>query len=190
MTRVIVLLLAAIAVLGTQTGLAAQEQQADPLDRIAWIVGTWRGLGEGQPGNSASERYASRNHDNRFIRVEGRSVYPRQERNPEGEIHTSTDVWSYDRARQRLIMRQFDSLGFVTTYVEDPSESTGNRLVLVAELLENVPTGWRARYTYEYLATDEYRELFELDSGRGFERYVAGRFLRLSDGPAGSQGRE
>jgi hypothetical protein len=156
----------------------------DGLAAISWLVGDWAGVGQGQPGTSASTRHGERIHNAHFVRVEGRSVYPRQEGNPAGEIHTSSDLWSFDRQRNLLVMRQFDSLGFVSTYVQDRAASTNGRLVLVSEHLENVPAGWRARYTYEQAGTDGYHELFELDSGHGFERYVDGRFLRAGGAPA------
>lgn len=154
------------------------ESKPDPLASIACIVGEWTGVGEGQPGVSASVRVTTREHDDQFIRVEGRSVYPRQEKNKTGEVHTSTDWWSFDHARGRIVLRQFDNLGFVSTYVQDLAASTEGRVVLVSEHLENVPAGWRARYAYTCPAEDSYHELFELDSGKGFETYVSGRFLR------------
>jgi len=165
--------------------VAAQPTAAseDRLAAISWLVGDWAGVGEGQPGTSASTRHGERIHNAHFIRVEGRSVYPRQDRNPSGEIHTSSDLWSFDRRRNLLVMRQFDSLGFVSTYVQDRAASIDGRLVLLSEHLENVPAGWRARYTYEHAGTDGYHELFELDSGNGYERYVDGRFLRLAAAP-------
>lgn len=172
------LICAAWAPVATAQQQQQQQQRDDPLAPVSWLEGSWTGTGEGQPGISASSRSAERVHGRRYIRIEGRSVYPRQERNRTGEIHSTTDMWSYDRRRNLLVMRQFDNLGFVTTYVQDRAASTDGRLVLVAEQLENVPAGWRARYTYEHPQADAYHELFELDSGRGFERYVSNRFLR------------
>ena len=156
----------------------------DRLAAIAWLVGDWGGVGEGQPGTSGSTRHAQRIQNGRFISVESRSVYPKQERNGSGDIHTSLDVWSFDRRRNLLIMRQFDSLGFASTYVQDRAASADGRLVLVSEHMENVPPGWRARYTYQHAAPDEYTELFELDSGSGYQRYVFNRLLRLDRRPA------
>jgi hypothetical protein len=159
-------------------GASAAPARADPLAAIAWLAGNWTGVGEGQPGRSASFRRAESIHNGRFIRVEARSEYPPQGENPTGEVHTSTDVWSYDRRRNLLVMRQFDSLGFVLTYVQDRAASTDGRLVLVSEQLENVPARWRTRYTYEHESADAYHELFELDSGHGYQRYVSSRFRR------------
>jgi hypothetical protein len=157
----------------------AQQPRPDRLAPVAALVGDWTGVGEGQPGTSAATRHTERVHGGRFIRVEGRSVYPKQEKNKSGETHTSTDLWSYDQARKALVLRQFDSLGFVSTYVQDVAASRDGHVVLVSEHLENVPAGWKARYTYDFPAPDEYRELFELDpTGKGFETYVSGRYLR------------
>jgi hypothetical protein len=75
------------------------------LTQVSWLLGEWKGQGEGQAGHSASERHAEMVLGH-FVRVAGRSVYPKQEKNPNGEIHEQTDMWSYDRARKVLILRQ------------------------------------------------------------------------------------
>ncbi len=157
----------------------ARETKSDRLAAVAWLVGDWTGVSEGDPGVAATTRHAKRVQNDRFIMVEGRSVYPKQEKNKSGEVHTQIDLWSFDRLRNLIVMRQFDSLGFVSTYVQDRAASTGGRLVLVSEHLENVPVGWKARYTYIFRAPNEYHEFFELDAdGQGFKPYVSGKFLR------------
>jgi hypothetical protein len=171
-----------IVLLSLASGVvSARDAENDNLAAISWLAGDWAGIGEGQPGVSASTRHSVRVQNRNFIMVQGRSVYPKQERNNSGEVHSAIDLWSYDRQRNLLVMRQFDSLGFVSTYVQDRVASTDGRLVLVSEHLENVPVGWKARYTYTYRAPNEYRELFELDAGKGLELYVSGKFLRVED---------
>lgn len=172
-------LIAVIVLVVAATPAVARETKSDPLAVVAPLVGDWTGVGEGQPGTSASERHGSRVHDDKYVMVEGRSVYPKQEKNKSGEIHTSVEFWSYDRARNLLVLRQFDNLGFVSTYLQDRSAGKHGALVMVSEHLENVPAGWTARYTYEFPGGNEYRELFELNrNGEGFKPYVSGRFLR------------
>lgn len=147
------------------------------LAQIDWILGDWSGAGQGEPGQSSSERHAERVLDGRFVRVDGRSVYAKQERNPRGETHVQTEMWGYDRARKLLVLRQFDSLGFASTYVFDKDASTASRWVLNAEQLENVPKGWNARYIYTLKSASEYEETLELDTdGKGFKPYVTNRF--------------
>jgi hypothetical protein len=174
--RLIFILLAMISV--ALSTASAQAPAADRLAPVAWLVGQWEGVGEGQPGTSSSTRQAERLHGNRFLLVRGRSVYPKQESNRSGDVHGQVDIWSFDRARDLLVLRQFDTLGFVSTYVQDRAASVDGRIVLVSEQMENVPAGWRARYTFTRPAPDEYHELFELDSGSGYERYVFNRLLR------------
>jgi hypothetical protein len=157
----------------------ARDGESDRLAAVAWLVGDWEGVGEGQGGISASSRRAVRTRNGHFIRIEGRSVYPKQDKNKSGEVHASLDLWSYDRQRKLLVMRQFDSLGFVSTYVQDPAASASGRVVLVSERIENAHPGWKTRYTYIYRAPNEYQELFELDMGKGLQPYVTNRFLRL-----------
>ena len=161
----------------------------DKLAAVSWLVGDWTGVSEGEPGASATTRHAHRVQDNRYIMVEGRSVYPKQEKNKSGEIHTSIDLWSFDRRRNLIVMRQFDSLGFVSTYVQDRAASAKGRIVLVSEHLENVPVGWKTRYTYEFRAPNEYHERFELDpDGKGLQPYVVGNFLRVQPGSGVTSG--
>lgn len=176
------LLLALVAV-GSMGSLPSGAQEA-PLARVAALAGRWTGVGEGVPGLSAAQRTIGRDLNGRFVRAEGRSVYPKQEKNAKGEVHDSLSIWSYDKARKLLVLRVFDSLGFVSTYVQDRAASTDDVIVLESEQMENVPTGWRARYTYSLVSADEFRELFELNpDGKGFKPYVTGRYLRVAPGP-------
>jgi hypothetical protein len=161
---------------------SAAQPQADGLAELRWLVGEWRGVGEGDPGTSGSERYIDSFLEGKYLRARGRSVYPKQEKNPKGEIHEELDLWSYDRARSAIILRQFDTLGFVGTYVLDKTSSTADRWVLTAESLENVPKGWKARYIITRKSDDEYHEQLELDpDGKGFKPYVTNRFLKTTD---------
>jgi hypothetical protein len=164
--------------LATMPAMAAAAKP-DGLAPIAKLIGDWTGVSEGEPGTAATTRHATRAQNDHFVFVEGRSVYPKQDKNKSGEIHTQLDVWSYDKARKLIVLRQFDSLGFASTYVQDKAASINGKFVLVSEHLENVPAGLKARYTFEFKGTDEYHELFELDeNGKGFQTYVSGRFLR------------
>lgn len=158
--------------------------QESPLARVATLAGRWTGVGEGVPGTSAALRTIARDLNGRFVRAEGRSVYPKQEKNAKGEVHDSLSIWSYDKARKLLVLRVFDSLGFVSTYVQDRAASTDDVIVLESEQMENVPAGWRARYTYSLVSADEFRELFELNpDGKGFKPYVTGRYMRVAPSP-------
>jgi hypothetical protein len=120
----------------------------------------------------------SRALNSRFIRVRNQSTYPPQPSNPTGELHEDEGFISFDRARKKLILRQFHVEGFVNQYVEDEG-STPQRLVFISERIENIPTGFRARETYVVIGPDEFEEIFELaEPGKQFEVYSRARLRR------------
>jgi hypothetical protein len=162
-------MLLSILVALSSASVGAAEPAKDGLAEFRWMEGEWRGIGEGDPGTSASERHVDLYLGNKYLRATGRSVYPKQENNPKGEVHSQLNLWSFDRARSAVVMREFDTLGFVCTYVLDKAASAPDRWVLVAESLENVPKVWKARYVVTRKSEDEYHEMLELDpDGKGF----------------------
>jgi hypothetical protein len=102
-----------------------------------------------------------------------------QEKNPKGEVHEDRGFISFDRARKRLVLRQFHGEGFVNQYVEDVPPVSGT-LSFTSESIENIPPGWRARETYVQRGADEFEEIFELaEAGKPFEVYSHARFKRV-----------
>ena len=159
----------------------AHADSPSPLQPLYPLLGEWRGVGEGKWGRSSAEAAYSVVLGGHFIEGRLRSVYPSQSANPNGETHRARDVFSYDQARQRLVLRQFDNEGFVTTYYQNVSAGNATRLVFEAEHLENIPTGWGARMTFEFMENRERTVSFDLDtgSGRGFERYLVNQLVRI-----------
>jgi hypothetical protein len=154
---------------------------ADPLERLAFLVGTWQGTSEGQPGKGTVRREYARVLNDRFIRARNRSEYPPQERNPKGEIHEDEGLFSFDKARKRLVFRQFHTEGFVNTYLEE-GESSTSRIVFASETIENIPAGFRARETYLIQGTDAFEEVFEIaEPNKPFEVYSRTRFTRMKE---------
>ena len=69
----------------------------------------------------------------------------------------------------------------------DKTSSAADRWVLIAESLENVAKGWKARYIITRKSEDEYHEALELDpDGKGFKPYVSNKFLKIGHSPATS----
>ena len=162
-------------------GTATAEADDISIEWLGVLLGEWRGVGDGKWGENSAQRKYSNVLDGTFVQGHGRSVYPKQEKNPRGEIHESIDMFSFDVNRKTIVLRQFDNEAFVTTYYLIPETSSPNRLVFVSGHLENVPIGWRARVLFEFQGEDEFHEYFELDTNKGsFERYLTTRFLRIS----------
>jgi hypothetical protein len=158
---------------------SAAQPAADNLAAIAPLLGRWTGTSEGQPGSGTVERDYERALRARFVRVRNRSTYPPQEKNPKGEQHEDEGFFSFDRARKRLVLRQFHVEGFVNTYVQD-LDATPGTVSFTSEAIENIPAGWRARETYIFHGPDEVEEIFELaEAGKPFAVYSRTRLKRV-----------
>lgn len=100
--------------------------------------------------------------NDQFIQITDRSVYEPQEKNLKGEVHEEIGYISYDRSRGKFVLREFHVEGYVNQYILEDSAAEGKVLVFRTEAIENIPTGWQARTTYEIWGEDEFRETFEL----------------------------
>lgn len=172
-------LLVGLALVGTSRAQAPIQPPSDRFARVAFLVGTWEGRADGQPGNGTSRRTYERALDGRFLRVRNRSTYPAQPKNPKGEVHEDEGYLSLDSARKRLVLRQFHSEGFVNQYVEVP-DSPDAPIVFETEAIENIPPGFRARETYTRRGPDSFDETFELaEPSKDFEVYSRTSFTRV-----------
>src|SRR5829696_4284862 len=144
-------------------GSAAQQEPAAPdrLRPILRLLGTWEGTSQGEPGAGQVRRVYTAILGGRFVRGESRSTYPPQAKNPKGEVHEDISIFSFDRARGSLVLRQFHVEGFVNQYLQDTSAPDGT-VVFTSESIENIPPGWRARETYRFSGADAFEEVFEL----------------------------
>ena len=163
-------------------GVSAQSPQApgnapDTWAPLRFLLGTWEGTSTGQPGNGSVRREYRLILRDRFIEVRNTSTYLPQEKNPKGEVHEDVGYISYDRAGKTFRFRQFHVEGFVTTYVGNTSALPA--IAFNSETLENLPSGWRARETYQLIDDDSLVERFELaEPGKDFVVYSEARFRR------------
>jgi hypothetical protein len=154
-------------------------QSVDPLTALDPLIGRWQGTAEGQPGRGTVEREYTRILNSRFVQEKSVSVYPPQEKNPKGERHEQLGIFSFDRARKRIVFRQFHVERFVNQYVQE-SPDGAVPLVFTTEAIENIPAGWRARESYTFSGPDAFDEMFELaEAGKPFEVYSRARFTRV-----------
>jgi hypothetical protein len=169
--------LLALVVLSTASGQG--DKQPDVWAPVKVFVGHWEGTGKGEPGTSRSEREYAFVLNGRFLHVKNRSVYPPQDKNPKGETHLDWGLFSYDRNRKQLVLRQFHVEGFVNQYALKSISSDGKTLVFETESIENIPAGWRARETYRIVNENEFIEVFELAApGEEFKVYTETHFKR------------
>jgi hypothetical protein len=146
---------------------------------VRFLLGSWDGTSEGRPGKGIVRRRYQLALRDQFIEVRNTSTYLPQPKNPKGEMHEDVGFISYDRARKRLVLRQFHVESFVNQYVEDSPPASGT-FSFTSEAIENIPTGYRARETYVTHGPDEFEEIFELaEPSKALEVYSRTRFSRV-----------
>jgi hypothetical protein len=166
---------------------AAQAPAAqDPLASLDFLIGRWQTSSSGEPGTGTGEREYIKILGGRFLEGHNRVVYPPQEKNPKGETHEDRSVFSFDRTRKRLVLRQFHAEGFVNQYVAE-LPATAGVVVFTSEAIENIPAGWRARETYTRRGADEVEEMFEVaEPGKEFAVYSRTQLKRAAGAAGGS----
>ena len=116
-----------------------------------------------------------------FIHETNISRYPPQEKNKSGEGHEHWGVFSYDKARKLIALRQFHVEGFVNTYRQAVESGQTETLVFDSEAFENFSNAWKARETYQFLSADEFIETFELaPPGKPYQMYSRNQLKRVS----------
>lgn len=152
---------------------------SDPWGRIQTLVGRWRKSEEGAPGSGTGEREYRFVLGDSFLEERNRSVFAPQPANPRGEIHEDWGLFSFDKGRGRLVLRQFHSEGFVNQYVLEEDADGARTLRFVSEAIENGPPGMRARRTIEMPNDDEVVDAFEIAMpGKDFQRILVNRLRR------------
>src|SRR5438552_14096900 len=164
--------------------VALAGQHAFPKKDEAWkairfLVGTWDGAAEGEAGRGTVKRTYEFVMNGRFLHERNISTYPPQKKNPKGEVHEHWTMFSYDRARNTLVIRQFHQEGFVNQYAMPVTTNTDTGLIFESEGFENLPAGWKAREQYTVVSDNEFVETFTLaPPGKDFEVYSQTRFKR------------
>jgi hypothetical protein len=160
-------------------GASHAQAPADVWQPIRRLVGDWTGISTGQAGEGTVTRRYVWVMNERYLNETNVSVYPPQDKNKKGERHEHWGMFSYDKAKKAVILRQFHVESFVNTYRLVSSE--GDKMVFESESFENFNNSWRARETYEFLSKDEFVELFELAApGKEFALYSRTHLKRVA----------
>jgi hypothetical protein len=158
---------------------APTQAAPSPWSAVQFMVGEWAGESDGQPGKGTVKRTYRFVLGDKFLHEQNVSTYAPQPKNEKGEVHEHWSLFSHDRARHTLVLRQFHQEGFVNQYAMTP-ESPAGTVVFESEALENVHAGWKARETYQLVSPDEFVETFELaQAGSAYKVYSKARFKRV-----------
>ena len=180
-TALTIVAITVVTTLGAPGG--AGQTAAPATDRwaaVRFLIGTWYTTSEGQAGSGTGTRQYRFVLRERYIEGRATATYPPQEKNTKGEVHEDVGYISYDRARKRLVFRQFHAEGFVNQYVADEAPASG-KVVFTSEAIENIPSGFRARETWIVQGPDAFEEVFEIaEPGKEFTVYSRTRLKRVS----------
>lgn len=150
---------------------AAQKRAWQRLEELA---GTWHGDGKGTPGASKVSRTYELILQGKFVLARNTSRFEPAGEKDKGEVHQDLGVYSFDRARQAVVLREFHSEGFVNQYVLESINADATTLTFVTEAVENGPPGFAARVTLIIDGEASLREEFELKfPGADFETCVS-----------------
>lgn len=145
------------------------------------MIGKWEGTSEGQPGKGKYERSYEIVLNKKFIEVKNKSSYPPSKEHPKGEVHEDKGFISYDKMRKTFVLRQFHIEGFVNQYKIESISTDGKTIVFISEAIENIPSGFRAKETYQFVNAKEFIETFELaEPGKDFEVYSTATLRKIN----------
>jgi len=143
------------------------------------FVGQWKGDGGGEPGRGKYERSYQFVLNKRFIEIRNKSTYEPTKQFPDGEVHEDIGYFSYDNGRKTFVLRQFHVEGFVNQFRVDSISPDKKTIVFISESIENIPSGYRAKETYQIISHKEIDETFEIaEPNKDFSIYSKVKLIR------------
>ena len=167
-----------------QAGTVSAQDRSEPdiWEPFRYFLGAWDGQETGKAGIGKGQRRYEFILDGRYLHFKNESVFEAQEKNPEGEVHGDWTFFSYDMRRQKFVLREFHSEGFVNQYVLDTISTDGKWIVFVTEAIENIPSGFRARVTYAIDDEKRFVETFQLASpGKDYSPILKNTWTRREE---------
>jgi len=156
--------------------------QNSGLVRLDFLPGDWQGTGTGF-GNATSviEAQFKLVMDGKYIEVMHHSQFAPTNKNPEGDQHTDKGFISFDKSRNVIVYRQFNSEGYVNQYVMNDSLCTDSVFVFETEIIENFVPGGNARWTIKRLADDQIETIFDVSfPGKEYACFGTNRLNRIN----------
>ena len=137
--------------------------QTSTLQDLSFLQGSWKGTGTGF-GNSTSKITATYNFimKNRYIEVKHESVFKPTAEKPQGDHHIDRGYISFDKARNIIIYRQFNSEGYINQYILNETLSTADVFVFETEHIENFVPGGKARLTIKRINATSIETVFDV----------------------------
>lgn len=157
---------------GVVAGESKSPSKATHFKPIGFLEGTWEGTSDNDNRTGKVERTYELVLGGRFLYGRNKTTYEPSTKNPKAETHEEWSIYSLDKNRKTIVLRQFHGEGFVNQFTLTSKPDDDKTPVFTTEAIENIGAGWRARETYKVLGPDEFEESFELAGpGKEFEPY-------------------
>lgn len=148
----------------------AGGQQERAWRTLRKLVGQWHASEGGRDIRTDYRLIANGN----FLAAETVSVSPSEQ-----DVHRDWEIFSYDAANNRVMMRQFVSEGVICRYRLDEISPDGKTMAFVTEHCEGASPKFGARATYGFPGSDEYTTKLELaPNGKAYLPPCVGSRLR------------
>lgn len=161
-----------------EPGREQQPTEPDPWEPFRLLEGTWEGSIDGRLGQGVGRRRYEFIFDGLYLVSRHASVRLPQQKSLEGDYHRELAIYSFDRERRLIVLREFIVEGYVLRYA---CQGEPRRFVCVSERVEG-GSGFRARLTVEIMNRYRFQETFELASpGEELEVYFSNEWTRIPD---------
>jgi hypothetical protein len=100
--------------------------------------------------------------DGQYIEVKNESWFEPTEKKIKGEHHIDKGFISFDKSRNTIIFRQFNSEGYINQYFLNDTLSNDAILVFETEIIENFMAGGKARWTIKKVSENKIETTFDV----------------------------
>ena len=128
------LVLSAALLLACPGSAIGQGAQTEAWEALRYFLGTWEGRESGVAGEGVGERCYALVMDRHYIVAANTSTFEPQAANPEGEVREEWAFYSYDKIRDRIVLREFHSEGYVNRYLLKDWNRRQRRFVFESQL--------------------------------------------------------
>ena len=146
---------------------------------VNYFSGNWSSVQEACVGIGKADRNYQMVVDSNYLHITNTAYFQPDSTHKTGSDHHDWGIFSYDNIREKIMLREFNSEGFVIKYALDAVSVDGKTYTFLSQSIENLPEGWQARTTITITGDNGFDELFEVAKPGGeFKTYVKSSWVR------------
>ena len=114
---------------------------------INYFRGNWSSVQEACVGIGKADRSYKMVVDSNYLHITNTAYFQPDSTHVTGSDHHDWGLFSYDNTRKKIMLREFNSEGFIIQYILDTISADGKTYIFLSESIENIPEDWQARTT-------------------------------------------